>query len=133
MARIDRFEDIQAWRDARTFVKEVYPFCRNIESKRDYSLADQMKRASVSIMANIAEGFAKKSPKEFGHYLFIAKASAAEVQSHLYVALDQAYLSQSEFSTLFTQLETIQKRLSNFIKYLKTCPPPKTQQTQQTQ
>ncbi len=118
MAKIERFEDIQAWQEARKLVFNIYPICRTIETKRDFSLADQIKRASVSIMANIAEGFGRKGSKEFARYLFIAKASATEVQSHLYVALDQEYISKEKFDELYNDLEKIQKMISGFIKYL---------------
>ena len=71
-------------------------------------------------MANIAEGFSRQSNKEFVQFLFIAKSSAAEVQSHLYIALDQRYIEQNQFDSLFHSLEKIQKQISNLIKYLKT-------------
>jgi len=86
-----------------------------------------MRRASVSIMANIAEGFARKGSKEFGQFLFVAKASAAELQSHAYVALDQGYMGEPDFKELYDKLDHVSRMLSNLIKHLSTS---RTQQTQ---
>ncbi len=85
MGKITKFEDIEAWQDVRLLEKEIYIMT---ESWKDFSLKDQMRRASVSIMANIAESYARRSDKEFSQFLFIAMASAAELQSHLYLSLD---------------------------------------------
>ncbi|MBU4444670.1 four helix bundle protein, partial [bacterium] len=93
MGRIERFEDIEAWKKGRILVKEVYKISCAKSYRSDYSLIDQTKRSSISIMANIAEGFARRTKKEFINFLGIAHASAAELQSHLYVALDQNYIS----------------------------------------
>ena len=82
------------------------------------SLVDQIRRAAISVMANISEGFARKGNKEFMQFLFISKSSAAELQSHLYVALDQAYIDKSQFDELYQAADKIQRQLSNFIKYL---------------
>jgi len=117
--RIERFEDIKAWQEARKLVKEVYRVCCVKAFNNDYSLMDQIRRASVSIMANIAEGFSRQGNKEFVQFLFIAKSSAAEVQSHLYVALDQCYIQREDFGQLSESLEKTQRQISNFIKYLK--------------
>jgi len=126
--KLTRFEDLECWQEARNLVNSVYRVCSVIEWKKDYSLADQVKRAATSTMANIAEGFSRKGNKEFIQFLFISKSSAAELQSHLYVALDQNYIDQEAFDSLYTQAEKIQRMLSNLIKYLRS-----TQQTQQTQ
>jgi four helix bundle protein len=120
--KIDRFEDIEVWRAAREFVGNIYKTLDESSFKKDYSLMDQIKRASVSIMANIAEGFSRNSNKEFIRFLFIAKSSAAEVQSHLYVALDIGSLSKDRFDLLYDKLDKIQRQISDFIKYLKTRP-----------
>lgn len=117
--RIKRFEDIEAWQEARKLVNCVYRVCSVKAFNNDYSLIDQIRRAAVSIMANIAEGFSRQSNKEFVQFLFIAKSSAAETQSHLYVALDQNYIQRKDFEHLHESLEKIQKQISNFIKYLK--------------
>jgi len=118
--KIEKFEDIEAWKEARNLVNSVYSVCRVIELKKDYSLSDQVKRAAVSIMANVAEGFSRKGNKEFIQFLFIAKSSAAELQSHLYVALDQNYINKDIFNELYQNADKIQRQLSNFIKYLQS-------------
>ena len=117
---INRFEDLECWQQARKIVNRVYRVCRVGEFRRDYGLVDQMKRAALSIMANIAEGFSRKGNKEFIQFLFIAKSSAAELQSHLYVGLDQGYIHQPQFDELYEGADKVQRQISNFIKYLKS-------------
>ena len=130
--RINRFEEIEAWKAARSLVNFVYEAIRqNAGFRRDYRLVNQIQGAAVSAMSNIAEGFARQSNKEFTHFLFIAKSSAAEVQSQLYVALNQDYLTETAFKKVYEQAEQVSKLTSGFIKYLKTTL--NTQQTQQTQ
>ena len=116
--KIEQFEEIEAWKEARKLVNRVYGVCSVNEFKKDYSLVDQIRRAAISVMANIAEGFARKGNKEFIQFLFIAKSSAAELQSHLYVALDQKYINEDTFGELYQDADKIQRQLSNFIKYL---------------
>ena len=87
--KITRFEDLDCWQQARILVKEVYGVTKDREFKKDFRLSGQIQAAVTSSMANIAEGFIRRSNKEFIQFLFIAMSSAAEVQSHLYVALDQ--------------------------------------------
>ncbi len=91
--KILRFEDIEAWQEARKLVKMVYEVIRKSpEFKKDFRLVNQVQDASVSSMSNIAEGFSRKGNREFIQFLFISKSSAAEVQSHFYVVLDQGYI-----------------------------------------
>jgi four helix bundle protein len=117
--KINRFEDIEAWQEARKLVEMVYEVInKNDKFKRDFRLVNQIQGAAVSSMSNVAEGFSRKSNKEFIQYLYISKSSAAEVQSHLYVALDQHYICQEEFSRIYTQAELVSKLASGFIKYL---------------
>jgi four helix bundle protein len=85
-------------------------------------MVNQVQDAAVSSMRNIAEGFSRKGNREFIQYLFISKSSAAEVQSHLYVALDQAYISQDDFQKVYSQAEVVSKMDSGFIKYLNSQP-----------
>jgi len=119
MGKIDRFEDIEAWKEARNLVKMVYEAIdSNDKFGRDFRLLNQLQGAVVSAMANIAEGFSRKSNKEFIQYLFISKSSAAEVQSHLYVALDQNYISKETFEKIYNQAEIVSRMDSGFIKYL---------------
>ena len=124
--KITRFEDLDCWQEARNLVDSVYRVCRVIELKKDYSLSDQVKRAAISIMANIAEGFSRKGNKEFIQFLFISKSSAAELQSHLYVALDQDYIDQAQFDEIYEQVNKTAMIISGLIKYLRT------KQTKQT-
>ncbi|MGC1404826.1 MAG: four helix bundle protein [Thermodesulfobacteriota bacterium] len=117
--KITRFEDIEAWKEARELVKLIYQVIKNNENfKRDFRLINQIQSAAVSTMANIAEGFARRGNKEFVQFLFISKSSAAEVQSHLYVALDQTYINQKEFNQIYEQAEKVSKMTSGLIKYL---------------
>ena len=118
MAKIKRFEDIEAWKKARELTKEIYKVSLSSNFKRDFGLRDQIRRASVSIMLNIAEGFARKTDKEFARFLTQAHGSAAEVQAALYVALDQNYISQEEFDLLYSQTEKVSKMIMNFTLYL---------------
>ena len=88
--------------------------------KKNFGLSDQIKRAGISIMANIAEGFSRKSNKEFIQFLFISKASAAELQSHLYIAADQGIIDNASFENLYQHADKVQRQTSNLIKYLNT-------------
>jgi len=121
--KITKFEDIQAWQEARKLVSKVYEAIKKSkEFQRDLRLVSQIQGAAVSAMANIAEGFSRRSDKEFIQFLFIAKSSAAEVQSHLYVALDQKYMTQEKFEEIYAQAELVSKMISGFIKYLSSQP-----------
>ncbi len=122
--KIVKFEDLDCWKEARMLTQSVYTLTRNASFKQDYGLVDQTRRAATSIMANVAEGFSRQGDREFTQFLFIAKASASELQSHLYVALDQGYIDQNYFQSSYNQLESIHKRISNLIKYLKSSSKP---------
>ena len=102
---IVRFEDFIAWQKARALTARVYAVTGRGEFTKDYGLRDQLRRASVSIMANIAEGFERGRPAEFHQYLSVAKASCAELRSHLYVALDAQYLTKEDFTNLKSEAE----------------------------
>ena len=119
--KITRFEDIEAWKESRKLVKLVYMAINANENfQKDYRLVNQIQGASVSVMSNIAEGFSRKSNKEFSQFLFISKSSAAEVQSQLYVALDQNYITKKTFQKIYDQAEVVSKLNSGFIKYLRS-------------
>ncbi len=119
--KIVRFEEIEAWQEARKLVKMVYEVIRKSpEFRRDFHLAGQVQDASVSSMSNISEGFSRKGNKEFIQFLFISKSSAAEVQSHFYVALDQGYVSQVDFKAVYDQAGLVSELDSAFIKYLQS-------------
>lgn len=119
MAKIERFEDIRAWHAAREVVNAVYEISSKGLFAKDFSLRDQIRRAAISIPSTIAEGFSRQSNKEFIQFLFVVKGSAAEVQSQLYTALDQNYLSQDQFDKLYEKVEMVSRQLSKFITYLK--------------
>ena len=117
--KITRFEDIEAWQEARKLVNLVYEAINRSKAfSKDFRLTKQIQGAAVSTMANTAEGFSRRSDKEFIQFLFISKASAAEVQSHLYVALDQSYVTHDTFQKIYDQAEKVSKMISGFIKYL---------------
>jgi len=119
--KITRFENIDAWKESRELVKLVYSAINASEKfQKDYRLANQIQGAAISVMSNIAEGFSRKGHKEFIQFLFISKSSAAEVQSQLYAALDQNYITQKTFEEIYNQAEKISKMESGFIKYLKS-------------
>lgn len=120
MARIHSFEEIEAWKASRMLIKEIYVITNQSLFSADYGFKDQMRRASVSIAANIAEGFERETTKEFIRFLFISKASCGELRSHLYTALDLNYINQTQFDELKDRCLSISKMLSKFITYLKS-------------
>ncbi|MCQ3953725.1 four helix bundle protein [Chloroflexi bacterium CFX2] len=122
MPTISRFEEIEAWQTARELTKMIYSVTEEGKISRDFGLKDQLRRASVSVMSNIAEGFESKTQAAFIRYLGIAKASAGEVRSQLYVARDVGYLTEQQFSTLSQITEKVSRQLSRFISYLETHP-----------
>src|SRR4030043_63095 len=95
--KINRFEELECWQQGRELTRMVYSATRNEAFKKDLRLAGQIQAAATSTMANCAEGFKRRSNKEFIQFLFIAISSVAEVQSHLYVSLDQGYINQESF------------------------------------
>lgn len=117
--RIDNFWDIGAWQEARRLTKLIYELTRKDAFSRDFGLARQIQRASVSVMANISEGFARRSNKEFARFLGMALGSNTEVQSHLFVALDLEYVDQKQFDDCFEQSKKVEKATNAFISYLK--------------
>jgi four helix bundle protein len=119
--KITRFEDIDAWQEARKLVNMVYGVIKGSpEFRKDFHLVNQIQDAAVSSMSNIAEGFARRSNREFIQFLFISKSSAAEVQSQLYVALDQEYINKDDFGKIYDQAEIVSRMDSGFIKYLQS-------------
>jgi len=119
MARIERFEDIEAWQVAREITRAVYHFSGQGGFARDFSLKDQMRRASVSIGSNIAEGFERGGDKEFIQFLSNSKGSCGEVRSQLYVALDQRYVTKNEFDALYEKTVQGSRLISGFMCYLR--------------
>jgi four helix bundle protein len=115
---IHRFEDLKIWQLARETVKAVYAITENETFRKDYTLKDQTRRAANSIALNIAEGFGRRTDKEFRCFLAQAHGSVAEVQAALYLALDQEYLANEKFSEVFDLLEDLSKMITSFSKYL---------------
>ncbi len=118
MAKIERFEEIKAWGLAKDLVAAIYRLSGEGRFSQDFGLRDQIRKASVSVMSNIAEGFERGSKKEFVRFLRIAKGSSGEVRSQLYVALELGYVNPVEFGRLKTKTEDVSKTLSGFINYL---------------
>ncbi|WP_435008239.1 four helix bundle protein [Tundrisphaera lichenicola] len=110
--KIERFEDLVAWQKARILVREVYRVTKIGAFTKDFGLASQKQRSAVSVMANIAEGFDRGNRAEFHQFLSIAKASCAELRSHLYVASDVGYIRPDEFHQLFELAEEVTRILS---------------------
>ena len=118
MAKIERFEDVKGWIKGRELCQMVYAVTNKDSFSRDFGLRDQIRRAAVSIISNIAEGFESQNDRTFIRYLYIAKASCGEVRAQIYVALDQDYITQEEFDTFYkTALET-NRLITGFIQYL---------------
>jgi four helix bundle protein len=107
MAKIQRFEDLIAWQKGRELTRKIYELSRQGNFAKDFDLAGQIRRAAVSIMSNIAEGFEREGQREFRQFLSIAKGSCAELRSQLYVAFDCGYLSEGDFANLLKQAEEV--------------------------
>jgi four helix bundle protein len=111
MAKVERFEELVAWQKARKMTRQIYDVTKHAEFSKDFGLRDQIRRASVSVMSNIAEGFERAGRAEFHHFLVVAKGSCAEVRSQLYVALDAGYISKD----IFAQMQTLAEEVSRII------------------
>ena len=119
MAKIERFEDIEAWKKARELTKIIYEITAKGDIAKDFALKDQLRRASVSIMANIAEGFEREGNKEFRQFLAMAKGSVGEVKALLYVALDAGLTSSQQVHRLMALADEASRLLAGFLRYLK--------------
>ncbi len=120
MPTFQKFEDIEAWQKARILTQNIYRFSSDGMFSRDFGLRDQLRRASVSIMSNIAEGFERSGTGELMQFLSIAKGSAGEVKSHLYVAHDQNYIDEESFNKLFNSACEISKMINGLMNYIRT-------------
>jgi len=117
--KIERFEDIQVWQKARELVKSIYKASAVTQAfKQDFSLKDQIRRAAISVMSNIAEGYARRSDKAFANFLHIAQGSTSEVQSQLYIALDLDYITKADFDKAYALCADIARQTTGLIKYL---------------
>ncbi len=119
MATVNCFEDLDIWKSAREICKYVNEYTKKTPFCKDFSLTDQIRRSSGSVMDNIAEGFEREGNKEFIQFLYIAKSSAGECRSQIYRAFDHGYISKSEFDKLKGKLTDISCKIRNFIQYLK--------------
>jgi four helix bundle protein len=119
MATFKSFEDIQAWQKARVITRLIYEMTADGRFARDFGLRDQVRRASVSIMANIAEGFGRHSDKEFANFLNIAHGSASEAQSHLYIGLDLGYIDKECFTRLYGLLDEVSRMTLALAQHLR--------------
>lgn len=122
MASFKKFEDILAWQKARQSTRLVYEITAEGRFAKDFGLCDQIRRSCVSVMANIAEGYGRRSDKEFSNFLNIAHGSIAETQSHLYVALDLDYLDRINFNKIYDLLEEVSKMVMALTQHLKRTP-----------
>jgi four helix bundle protein len=120
MSKIEQFEDLKVWQKARLVNLRIYKLSNQSSFSKDFGLRDQMRRASISISSNIAEGFERNGNKEFNQFLSIAKASAGEIRSQLYIAKDLEYITETQFNETITDLLEISKMINGLISYLKT-------------
>jgi four helix bundle protein len=119
MPTFQRFEDIEAWQKARELVRRIYAVSGRAPFARDFALRDQARRAAVSVASNIAEGFGRGGSQEFVQFLAIANGSISEVRSHLYLALDQGYVTQDEFAELTQAANVVGSLVGGLIGYLR--------------
>jgi len=120
LGRIERFEDIDCWKEARQLVKLVYSLTKKESFSMDRGLRDQIQRAAISIMSNIAEGFESQGNREFVQFLFYAKRSSGEVRAQLYAALDLGYINEVESKEANELAMKVSRMSSSFISYLKS-------------
>ncbi len=119
MTTVETFENLEAWKKARDLTQSIYDICSRGEFSRDYGLKDQICRAAVLVMSNIAEGFERGGDKEFFQFLAQAKGSCGEIRSQLYVARDQHCISHEQFDCLVDHSMEISRLIFGLIHYLK--------------
>ena len=113
------FEDLEIWKEARWLTKEIYRLTSGPKFSKDFSLRGQIRSAAVSVMSNIAEGFERGGNQEFSQFLYVAKGSCGEVRAHLYVAVDQGYISANESEDLLNAFKRLSSMIGSLINYLK--------------
>ena len=118
--KIVRFEDLEVWQNGRKLTRKIYSLTRNKEFARDFSLVDQIRRAAVSITSNIAEGFDAQSNIEFVRFLRYSRRSASEVKNQLYVALDEEYITEKDFTEAYEMCSSVSKMAFGLIRYLRS-------------
>lgn len=122
MPTIARFEDIEAWKTARQLTRMIYALTEQGQFAKDFGLKNQIQRASVSVMSNIAEGFESRTQAQFLEYLGQSKASAGEVRCQLYIGLDLDYLTQEQFQQVFDLADKSSRQVARFMGYIETNP-----------
>jgi len=115
--KIEKFEDIESWKEARQLVQDIYRLFNNV---KDYGFKDQIQRAAISTMSNIAEGFDRNSNKEFIQFLVISRGSVSEVKSLTYAAMDIGYINNNTFNTISERCIKLTSLINGFIRYLRT-------------
>jgi len=120
MPTINRFEELECWQEARKLVRMIYALTKTDKFKKDFELVGQIRKSAVSSMANIAEGFHRRSNRDFMKFLDYSRTFVAETMSHAYVALDQSYIDQPELAEVQRQADVVWKKVNNFITYLNT-------------
>ena len=125
MTGIKQFEEIQAWQTAKELTNNVYGLTNQAGFNHDFGLKDQIRRAVISVMSNIAEGFESRTDAQFINYLGMARASAGEVRAQLYIAFDQGYLTEEQFKDTYALAEKCARQIARFISYLETNPHPR--------
>ncbi len=118
MATFKKFEDIEAWQEARRITSQIYKLTAEGSFARDFGLRDQIRRAAVSIMANIAEGFGRGGNREFSQFLGHSRGSLAELKSHLYIAIDAGHIEERDAKKLFEQAGHAEALICGLIRYL---------------
>jgi four helix bundle protein len=119
MGTFQKIEEIDAWQKARVLTNEIYKHTKHGAFVKDYVLADQMRRACISVMSNIAEGFERSGTKEFAHFLSVAKGSCGELKAQIYVAFDLKYINKQEFDQLFNITIETGKMIGGLMGYLR--------------
>lgn len=122
MPTVECFEDLDVWKRARSLANTVYDMTNGDAFKRDFVLRDQIRRAVVSIMSNIAKGFESRTQVMFIEYLGRAKASAGETRAQLYLALDRKYIEQAKFDKAVTEVQICSRQIASFVRYLESQP-----------
>jgi len=120
VSTIKSFEELIIWQEARKFANNIYNLTKKYPQEEMYSLTSQMRRAAVSVMSNIAEGFDRRTTKEFISFLIIARASVSEVQNDLYISLDLNYINNEDFKIYYNHAQKIAKLINGLITYLKS-------------
>ena len=116
---ITRFEDLNCWKEARVLTNLIYDICENERLAKDFSTKDQIKRASISVMNNIAEGFARFNKKDFIKFLDYSQSSCQEVKSMIYILNDRGYINNTECDNCLTQTEKTKSMILALIRHIK--------------